>query len=249
MAVSGEFPPIRTLIIIPALNEEAALPAVLRSLAENAPDCDVLVVDDGSRDRTAEVAESHGVRVACLPFNLGVGGALRTGFRYAVRNGYDRAAQFDGDGQHEASALASLFHELEQGADLVIGSRFTKHERTYRAGRIRGGAINVLRIFLGLLTGQQFTDTSSGFRAFSRPMLEFFALTYPSEYLSDTAEALLLACYAGFTVVEVPAAMHRRAGGRPSHRSARLSYHYIRLFVALASMASRRNRSTRRSRG
>lgn len=248
MTATSESRPTRTLIIIPALNEEAALPTVLRSLAKNAPGYDVLVVDDGSQDTTAQVAKASGARVAQLPFNLGIGGALRTGFRYAVRNGYDRAAQFDADGQHEATALPQLFNELDRGADLVIGSRFATREKQYRAGGIRGGAMNLLRMFIGLLAGQTFTDTSSGFRAFSRPMLEFFALTYPKDYL-ESPEALLLACYAGFHVVEVPVTMHRRTGGRPSQPSFRLMYHYIRLVLALSSMASPRNRATRKNKG
>lgn len=243
---AGERRPIRTLIIIPALNEEAALPAVLSSLAKDARGCEVLVVDDGSRDATVRVAEAGGARVAQLPFNLGIGGALRTGFRYAVRNDYDRAAQFDADGQHDANALSALFRELDRGADLVIGSRFATDDREYRSGRIRGGAMNILRMFLGLLAGQPFTDTSSGFRAFSRPMLQFFALTYPNEYL-ESPEALLLACYAGFRVVEVPVRMHQRSGGRPSQRRIKLSYHYVRLLLALSSMASPRNRAARKT--
>ena len=236
----------KTLIIIPAFNEEASLPGVLAGLRLNAPEHDVLVVDDGSTDRTAEVAATHGATVATLPFNLGVGGAVRTGFQFAVRQGYDRAIQFDADGQHDPLEIPGLLGELDAGADLVIGSRFADGSHEYNPGRVRGRAMGLLRLTLNLLAGQRFTDTSSGFRAYSRRLLEFFARTYPVEYLSDTVEALLLACYAGFTVVERPVVMHRRAGGAPSNRNVKLIYHYLRLLLVLASTASLRGRAARR---
>src|SRR3954451_2172872 len=115
---------MRTLIIIPALNEEESLPRVLDELRVQLPDFDVLVVDDGSRDDTAVIARKHGVTVLSLPFNLGVGGALQTGFRYDVRHDYDRAIQFDADGQHDPTEVEKLLRGLDDGADLMIGSRF-----------------------------------------------------------------------------------------------------------------------------
>jgi glycosyltransferase involved in cell wall biosynthesis len=235
----------RTLVIIPAYNEEQSLPGVLRDLRARHGDLDILVVDDGSRDATSKVAAEAGAAVATLPFNLGIGGALRTGFRYAVRNGYDRAVQFDADGQHDCNELDALLIELDRGADMVVGSRFATKERTYRAGVVRSGAMNLLRLALNLLTGHQFTDTSSGFRAFSRPVLEFFAQTYPVEYM-DSAEALLLAVYAGFKVVETPVVMHQRSAGLPSNRNLKLVYHYCRVLLVLLSMTSLRNRIARR---
>lgn len=235
-----------TLVIIPALNEQAALPGVLAALRTRLPDVDVLVVDDGSSDATAEVAAAGGAMVARLPFNLGTGGALRTGFRFAARTGYERAIQFDADGQHDAAEIAALTAQLDEGADLVIGSRFAR-EAQYDAGAVRMRAMGVLRIALAALSGRRFTDTSSGFRAFSRRMLEFYASTYPLEYLSDTVEALLIACYAGFTVVEVPVRMHQRSGGTPSTKTLRLVYQYVRLLVALAAMASVRRRTRRKA--
>lgn len=234
----------RTLVIIPAFNEEQSLPGVLRDLRRRHPDLDVLVVDDGSRDATARVAAEGGAAVASLPFNLGIGGALRTGFRYAVRAGYDRAVQFDADGQHDCNELDALLIELDRGADMVVGTRFATRESTYRAGVVRTGAMSVLRIALKLLSGLQFTDTSSGFRAFSRPVLEFFAHTYPAEYM-ESAEALLLAVYAGFTVVETPVVMHHRTAGVPSNRNLKLVYHYCRVLLMLVSLASMRNRMRR----
>jgi glycosyltransferase involved in cell wall biosynthesis len=228
----------RTLVIIPAFNEEASLPGVLEALRAGASRYDVLVVDDGSADNTAAVARQSGAMVARLPFNLGVGGALRTGFRFAIRNGYERAVQFDADGQHDVAAIADLLLELDRGADVVVGSRFVHGTDGYHTGVVRGGAIGALRLALNLLAGQRFTDTSSGFRAYSRRVIEYFADTYPLEYLSDTVESLLLAVYAGFNVLEIPVTMHPRAAGVPSNRNLHLAYHYIRLLLVLLAMAS-----------
>jgi glycosyltransferase involved in cell wall biosynthesis len=242
-------PAPRLLVIVPALNEEASLPAVLRELRAWSSTAgvavDILVVDDGSTDTTASVARAEGATVAPLPFNLGVGGALQTGFRYAVRNRYERAIQFDADGQHDASQIPALLAALDAGADLVIGSRFSTSSSTgYDVGRMRSGAMRGLRIAVRLLGGRSFSDASSGFRGFSAPLLEFFAGRYPSYYLGDTAEALLLACQAGFDVVEVPVTMRTRAGGIPSTRSVKLAFHYLRAIVSMASrMPLRRARN------
>ncbi len=232
----------RTLVIVPAYNEEDAIGDVLDELADRVPEHDVLVVDDGSTDRTAEVARAAGVRVASLPYNLGVGGALRTGFLFAMRNGYEQALQFDADGQHDATEIGRLLAAAETGADLVIGSRFASGETTYDVGRVRSAAMRVLRISVRLAGGQGISDTSSGFRAFSKPMLGFFARNYPVEYLGDTVEALLLACHAGFRVVETPVVMRKRASGTPSSRRFRLIYHYVRLLIVLVTTASVRGR-------
>jgi glycosyltransferase involved in cell wall biosynthesis len=236
-------------VILPALNEEAALSAVLRELARSCPELDVLVVDDGSTDGTADVARAEGVPVAVLPFNLGVGGALQTGFRYAVAHGYGRAVQFDADGQHDPSQVPALLAALDEGADLVIGSRFAAPESgsEYDVGKLRGGAMGILRVAVRVLSGRNFSDTSSGFRAFSARLLAFYAAEYPNEYLGDTVEALLLACQAGFRVVEVPVSMRVRAAGTPSTQNVKLAYHYLRALLSLLSRAPirRRERATR----
>lgn len=238
---------VRTLVVIPALNEEDALPAVLKDLAARVPEHDVLVVDDGSLDRTAAVAREAGVAVASLPFNLGIGGALRTGFRFAVEQDYDRVVQFDGDGQHDPDEIATLLSALDDGADLVVGSRFAPEETCYEVSRIRSGAMGLLRTVVRLLSGQRFSDTSSGFRAFSRPMLELFARRYPAEYM-ESVEALLLACYAGFTIVETPVAMRHRSAGVASNRNLRLLYNFTRLMIVMVTTAPVRGRKARRAR-
>ncbi|MFN2608167.1 MAG: glycosyltransferase family 2 protein [Acidimicrobiales bacterium] len=243
--------PDRVLVIVPAYQEEEALPGVLKELAEEVPGYDVLVVDDGSRDATSEVARAAGVPVAPLPFNLGVGGALRVGFLYALRHGYDRAAQFDGDCQHDGTEIPRLLAALDAGVDLVIGSRFAAGGADdaseagdagpddYPVGRTRRAAMRLLERIVLLLSGQRLTDTSSGFRGFSASLIEYFALNYPVEYLGDTVEALLLAHYAGFEIAEVRVAMRHRVGGTPSTRNLRLAYHYCRLIVVLGASASR----------
>ena len=231
---------LRTLVILPAFNEEAALRDVLEELRLYCPDLDVLVVDDGSSDGTAAVAAGEGVPVAKLPFNLGIGGALQTGFRYAVSHGYDRAVQFDADGQHDPTQVAVLLRALDKGADLVIGSRFAEGGCDYDVGRVRGGAMGVLRLALKLLSGRAFSDTSSGFRAFSAPLLEYYASSYPTDYM-ESPEALLLACQRGFRVVEVPVRMRARVAGSPSNRHVRLVYHYLRALTSMMSQAGRRS--------
>jgi glycosyltransferase involved in cell wall biosynthesis len=227
------------LIIIPAYNEAASLPRVLAELNDELPGIDVLVVSDGSTDATAAVSRSAGAAVIELPFNLGIGGALRTGFRYAVLHGYCAAVQFDADGQHDATTVRGLLAAVDAGADLVIGSRFVEGgTTTYQVGRLRRAAMRGLEFVVRCLVGRRFTDTSSGFRGFSRSMLEFFAEEYPVEYM-DSVEALVIAVNGGFIVREVPAGMAGRIGGAPSTRGWRLAYYYVRLLVVLLTSYTR----------
>jgi glycosyltransferase involved in cell wall biosynthesis len=227
---------VRTLVVIPAFNEEATLPAVLDQLATITPDLDVVVIDDGSSDATAAVTRRAGIPCLQLPFNLGIGGALRAGYRYAADNGYQRAVQFDADGQHRADQIGVLLAELDAGSHMAVGSRFLAGG--YEVGRGRGLAMGILRFGVKVLTGQRFSDTSSGFRATRQPLLDVFARDYPVEYM-DSVETLVGACRAGYTVAEVPTVMEERAGGVPSQRPIHLAYHYARLLVALAGTPRR----------
>jgi glycosyltransferase involved in cell wall biosynthesis len=226
-------------VIIPAFNEASSLPHVLDELCRELPDLDVVVVSDGSTDATAQLARAAGVAVVELPFNLGIGGALRTGFRYASRYDYEAAVQFDADGQHDPRSVLRLFEEVAAGGDLVIGSRFIEGGApTYRIGRVRRAAMKGLEALVRRIIGQRLTDTSSGFRGFSQPMLAYFARNYPVEYM-DSVEALVIAANAGFTLREVPAGISARVGGAPSTRSWRLAYYYVRLVVVLLTSYSR----------
>jgi glycosyltransferase involved in cell wall biosynthesis len=211
---------------------------VLSELQAALPELDVVVVSDGSTDATAEVARRSGVHVVELPFNLGIGGALQTGFRFALRRGYQRAIQFDADGQHDPAEVHQLLAGLDAGADLVVGSRFGTGDRSYHVGRTRSGAMGLIRLAVRLLSGRRFTDTSSGFRGFSRDLIAFFAETYPAEYM-DSVEALLLALRGGFLVVEVPVTMRYRQAGEASNGRLRLAYHFVRLTVVMALGATR----------
>lgn len=227
-------------MIIPAFNEAATLPGVLARLTAEVPECDVVVIDDGSSDGTADIARASGVTALRLPFNLGIGGALRTGFRYAVSEGYDRGVQLDADGQHDPSQIRMLLDALDD-ADFVVGSRFGG-KGAYDVGHTRRSAMRVLELAVRVLSGRNFTDTSSGFRAFNRDVLEYFSRSYPSEYM-ESVEVLLAASYEGFRIVEVPVEMHQRAGGEASTVRVGLIYHYLRVLVTMLTKASRR-RST-----
>lgn len=221
-------------MIIPALNEEESLPGVLEDLGSCLPGFDVVVVDDGSTDSTSAVAASAGAHVLTLPYNLGIGGALRTGFRFAIAKGYSRAVQLDADGQHDSSQIPGLLAALDNGADMAVGSRFVDSASPYEVGRVRAGAMGLLRLLVRRRSGQEFSDTSSGFRAFSKPVLELFADNYPSEYM-ESVEALLLALHNGFKVVEVPVNMSERSAGMPSNRRLRLAFHFLRLLLVIAA--------------
>lgn len=237
---------VRTLVIVPAYNEALALPATLKELAADAPGSQILVVDDGSEDATAEVAASAGAAVVRLAFNLGVGGAVRCGLRYAADRGYDRAVVVDADGQHDPASIPALLAALDDGADLAVGSRFADGSTTYDVSRTRRRAMQFLQFVVRALTGRRFTDTTSGFRAMDRPVIELLADQYPVEYLADTVEALLLVLYAGYRVDEVPVAMHPRAAGSPSARHLTLVLNYLRLLVGILGSASTRARALRK---
>jgi glycosyltransferase involved in cell wall biosynthesis len=225
---------VDTLVVIPAFNEAQALPSTLadlRSIARYA----VLVVDDGSADQTAAIAGQHGATVVRLPFNLGVGAAVRAGLRYAVDHCYQRVVVVDADGQHDVASIAALLGALDAGADVAVGSRFAPGAPDYAVGRVRKAAMASLGWIVHRLTHQRLTDVTSGFRAFDRPVIELLAREYPVEYLADTVEVLLRCHAAGFTIVEVPVAMRPRQAGRPSSRNITLIVNYLRLLIGVAS--------------
>lgn len=221
----------KTLIIIPAYNEEQSLPGVIADLQHHVPGADILVVNDGSRDRTGDVARRAGVRVAVLPFNLGIGGAMQTGYQYAHANGYDIAIQFDGDGQHLAEEIAILLDPLQTGkADLIVGSRFLDRG-DYRPPVFRKIGIWIFSTFLSAILGMTVTDTTSGFRAANRRVIEFFARAYPEDY--PEVESLVLLHRAGSAIVEAPVKMRDRTGGSSSITPVRSVYYMIKVLLAV----------------
>lgn len=233
-----------TLIVIPAYNEEASIGQTLDGLRP-LNDVAVIVVNDGSTDHTHRVARSRGVLVIDLPFNIGVGAALQTGFLYAVRNGYGRVVQMDADNQHGATDVPCLLHALDAGADLAIGTRFgaaSDDAAEYHVGRVRRLAMRSMLSMVRWSTGNRFTDATSGFRAFSTRLVHHWAEEFPVDYLSDTVEALVNACADGFIAVEVPVTMKARAAGLPSTRGIKLIYHYIRVAIVVTNTGWARRR-------
>ncbi|HWG95232.1 MAG TPA: glycosyltransferase family 2 protein [Mycobacteriales bacterium] len=235
-------PQRRVLVVVPAFNEQECLPGVLAELAAALPQADVLVVDDASTDRTRQAALGAGVRVLSLPINLGVGGAMRAGYRYALRFGYDVVLQVDGDGQHDPRDAPALLAALDDGADVVIGARFAGTGE-YDVRGPRRWAMRLLASSLSRRTGTRLTDTTSGFRACSRRAVALFARHYPAEYLGDTVEALVLASRSGLRVAQVPVTMRPRAGGRPSQSPLRAGAYLGRAALALVLARVRRYES------
>jgi glycosyltransferase involved in cell wall biosynthesis len=230
---------MRVLVVIPAWNEEASIATVVHEVRSALPGVDVLVVDDGSTDKTVQRAREAGAVVAHLPYNLGVGGAMRLGFRYAVERDYDTVLQIDADGQHDPAFAPQLLERIEAGADLVIGARFAG-VGDYAARGPRRWAMTVLSKSLSRLAGTRLTDTTSGMRATSRPLVELFARHYPMDYLGDTVETLAMAARRGFRIEQVPVAMRVRETGKPSHAVGMATVYLGRAFVVLVLALIRR---------
>jgi glycosyltransferase involved in cell wall biosynthesis len=221
----------RTLIVMPAFNEEDAVRQVVLEVLEKLPGVSCLVVDDGSSDDTISEALAGGALVARLPFNLGVGGAMRVGFKYAIEHGFDNVVQVDSDGQHDPASVVALLAQLDT-ADLVLGARFAG-EGTYSVRGPRRWAMIVLSTFLSSTAKTRLTDTTSGFRASGPRAVRLFAEHYPAEYLGDTIESLVIAARAKCVIVQVPVAMRPRAGGRPSHDPFKAAAYLGRATMAL----------------
>ena len=230
----------RLLVIVPAWNEEETLPGVLTELERSLPRADVLVVNDGSTDRTSHVARSTArTMVLDLPLNLGVGGAMRAGYRFALRHGYDRTVQVDADGQHDPADVLRVVAALDdERADVVIGARFAGRGTDAVRGP-RRWAMSLLSTTLSRVARTRLTDTTSGFRASNRRAIELFAREYPAEYLGDTVESLVIACRAGLTVRQVGVEMRPRAGGTPSHSPVKAAVFLGRALLALVIALSR----------
>lgn len=224
-------PLARTLIVMPALNEEGSVADVVNEVRSKLPGVTCLVVDDGSTDRTAERAEAAGAIVASLPYNLGVGGAMRLGFVYALENGFDNVVQVDSDGQHDPGNVPELIAALED-ADVVLGARFAG-TGSYEVRGPRKWAMLVLSSVLSRVAHVKLSDTTSGFRASGPRAVRLFAEHYPAEYLGDTIESLVIAARSGCTIAQVPVAMRQRVAGNPSHNPVKAAVYLARAGLAL----------------
>lgn len=231
----------QTLIVIPAWNEAAVIGATLDELHDLDPTMDVLVVDDGSTDATADIARCASAIVLQLPFNLGVGGAMRTGFEYAHRFGYDQVIQVDADSQHDPTDIPRILQALET-ADIVIGARFAG-VGTYTAGFARRLAMKILAGVISGLAHTKLTDVTSGFRAANRRAIEQYRNHYPAEYLGDTVDSLVMAIRSGLSVTQVPVEMRPRLAGTPSTSPAKSAIYLARSLLALLIALTRRSAS------
>jgi len=218
------------VVVIPAFNEEASVGEVVAQCrALGLPVC---VVDDGSGDSTAQRARAAGAVVLRLPINIGVGGALRTGFAWAVENGHDRVVQLDADGQHDPASIAGLIEAADEtGADLVVGSRFV--DGAYRTSPLRRRMMHLLAAMVSSRVGVEMDDVTSGFRVISEPLLSRFADDYPTEFLSDTIEAILAAHAGGSPIAQAAAVMRPRQAGDATSPAIAFG-HLLRVLFSIA---------------
>jgi glycosyltransferase involved in cell wall biosynthesis len=231
----------RVLVVIPALNEEESVGLVVKDVAASVPDADILVIDDASSDRTAAVARAHGAAVLTNVFTLGVGGAMRVGFRFAQDHGHRALVQVDGDGQHDPRDIPKLLAELidDERPSVVIGARFAG-KGDFDVPRLRRLAMRMLASDLSRVTGTRLTDVTSGFRAHNRAAIELFARRYPADYLADTVESIVLASRANGRVIQVPVEMHPRQAGSSTASTFRASTYLARVSLMLALSIIRR---------
>lgn len=221
----------KILVIVPAFNEEKSISKVISNLNESGHDVDLVVVDDGSCDNTSKIAEESGVKVLKLPYNLGIGGAVQTGYLYAKVNNYDIAIQLDGDGQHDPAYIGDLITPIVEGsADMVIGSRYVK-KTSYNSKLSRRVGMVFFSGLVTLLTGNPIKDTTSGFRAVNRKILEYFADNYPSDY--PEVDVLVRLHKKKFRVIEIPVEMKERQGGASSITPLKSAYYMIKVSIVL----------------
>ena len=239
----------KMLVVLPALNEERSVGIVVKEVQTAVPDCTVLVVDDGSVDGTAAQAREAGAEVISNPFNLGVGGAMRVGFRVAQAHGFDLLVQVDADGQHDARDIGTLVAQFddEPGPQVVIGARFAGRG-DIAVPRARRAAMRLLARYLSRVTGTTLTDVTSGFRAHNRAGIQLFARSYPADYLSDTVESLIIVADAGGRVRQVPVTMRPRLAGSPSQSPVRAALYLLRVVMVLVLSVFRRHSNPNRRR-
>jgi len=230
----------RYLAVVPAYNEQATVGEVVAALRRHAPEFDVLVVDDGSTDRTGEIARAAGARVVRLPYNLGIGSTVQAGFVFAQENGYDYMAQVDGDGQHDPRELRKLIAAMDADpeVDMVCGSRFLTDDHKYPAPVSRRTGIHIFAFILSRIVDQRVSDPTSGFRLYNRRGIGVFARDYPHDY--PEVEAVLMLHWHRLKMVEVPVKMHTRSAGVSSISSGKSAYYMIKVLLAIFVGLARR---------
>lgn len=229
---------LKTLVIIPAYNEGLSIERVTRSVIDAG--YDYVIVNDGSSDDTRDVCVRNNFNMLDLRENLGIGGAVQAGHKYAYRHGYDVDVQFDGDGQHDAAYIDALLLRLEEGADLVIGSRFIGTENEFRSSWLRRVGIRWISFWIRAFTGQRVTDPTSGFRATGRRAMALFCADYPMDY--PEPESIVAAIKNDLVVAEVPAVMHERGAGESSIGALSSVYYMIKVSLAIAIVGLSRGR-------
>lgn len=222
---------IKKLIIIPAFNEADNIEKTVQAILRNAPDFDYVIINDCSGDKTREICEKNGFNIVNLPINLGIGGAVQTGYRYAYEMGYDVAVQVDGDGQHDPEFLNQMAEYLmSHQLDMVIGSRFIE-KKGFQSSRIRRVGIVFFSILIKILTGKLITDPTSGLRMVGRNAMGLFAMDYPRDY--PEPESVVAVLRRGMRVEEIPVIMHERVGGVSSISLKKSVYYMVKVTLAI----------------
>ena len=222
---------MKILIIIPAYNEEKNIVNVIEDIKNNCPEADYVIINDCSKDNTIQVIKENNLNYVSLPVNMGIGGGVQTGYKYAVENDYDIAIQFDGDGQHDARYISNLIEPiLHNKADMVIGSRFIENEG-FQTSFMRRFGIKVLKVLLKVCCNIKITDATSGFRATSKELTKRFSKVYAEDY--PEPEAIIDSVLNGYRVCEVPVIMHERKEGESSINAVKSVYYMIKVSLAI----------------
>jgi glycosyltransferase involved in cell wall biosynthesis len=222
---------LKTLVIIPCYNEQDSIVRVIDNLKSHAPQVDYLIVNDCSTDSTEKILKENGYNYINNPINLGIGGGVQAGYKYAAQYGYDIAVQMDGDGQHDPKYLGKVIAPVENGQfDMAIGSRFIEKEG-FQTSFMRRFGINIISTLILLLTGRRIKDTTSGFRACNRKLIEFFAANYADDY--PEPEAIVTGACHGARTLEVPVIMNERTGGKSSIWGLKSLYYMVKVSTAI----------------